>query len=480
MYDEDDGGLGSSWYTKYRPKTLGEYCGDTVKTYVENRFARPEDRPHTVYIAGPRGTGKTTIARILTKYYHCENPNPDGSPCEKCSMCESINDILIAGDSSVECTGVTEIDATTTNTKSKIQEVLSEALERPIYSKYKILIFDECHRITSDAQNSLLKTIEDIPPHLVCIFCTTEDEKVLATIKSRMQVKIPAQRQNIKQFAERLKQISLMEKLTISNEALEIIVKKEDRIPRECINALENIAKSNNYNVSIDTVKEYYGGDTSEIYLEYFKSANNSLADVMLTLKKIRERFRNYTEFTNGLYEFVVDALYIKHGIDTDDYTTEYVKLIKGLFKIYTTSDFDMLLQIMEHLSLNMAPDNDRKNEILLINTALRIGKINLLANGLAMEQNKMVEENKISLEEHIKRVQHTSTDITEQLKMSLTVQDLAETIGDIERVEDKELSLISSTLPELKPIETNTSKNSSSSDSAEKFCDELQDFLNS
>jgi len=105
--------LEKSWYVKYRPKTLEEYSGDKIKNIVEKSFKSIEKYPHTIFVTGPAGTGKTTICRMLSKYYLCENPNEDGTPCEQCSMCETINEMLIEGNSiDVEIPGVQEIDST--------------------------------------------------------------------------------------------------------------------------------------------------------------------------------------------------------------------------------------------------------------------------------------------------------------------------------------------------------------------------------
>ena len=222
-----------SWYTKYRPKTIEEYSGPRIRDIVSKRFTKRENMPHVMMVHGNRGCGKTTFARLISKYYLCSNLTEDG-PCEECEMCKSINEILIGGESSqVECPGVTELDATIMNGKEAIQNVLDDALQSPIYSDFKVLIVDECHMISQAGQNSMLKIIEDIPPHLIVIFATTNPEKVLQTIKSRCQLTLEVRKQSVKDMSNRLMYISEQEGLEVSKEALDIISRKGNRVPRD-------------------------------------------------------------------------------------------------------------------------------------------------------------------------------------------------------------------------------------------------------
>ena len=448
--------ISKSWYTKHRPVTMEEYSGPTIKNTVAKRFRKRENFPHCIYIKGPRGTGKTTFARIISKYYLCENPHEDGTPCEECEMCQQINDILISGKSiDVECPGVTEVDATTANGKEAIQEVMEDAIQAPIYTPYKIIIFDECHMITNQAQNALLKLIEDIPQHLVCIFCTTNDEKVLQTIKSRMQLTLEARKQSVKDMAHRLMEISKLEHLTVSNEALEIIARKGDRVPRECINLLENIAKTYDGEVTVENVKEHLGGVSSGLYIEYFSAANKSLEDILLFIKKLKSNDVKLKDFVNGLMGFVLDSMYIKHGISLEEYPIDYVKAVKELFEMYNSSDFDMLLQVLEYLSNTLTEEDTAKNEILLTTTAMRIAKIELLANGLATESNQAIVENKVSLYEHSKKLNINNEDVVEQMKVDITPADIKDSFDNIRQVANTAGILDNIQIPDIEiPIE--------------------------
>lgn len=428
--------LEKSWYTKYRPTTIEEYSGPKIKSIVKKRFTKKSNMPHVIMMEGERGCGKTTFARIISKYYLCENPHEDGTPCEECEMCRSINEILISGESTqVECPGVTEIDATTMNGKEAIQEVLDDAIQAPIYSQYKVLIIDEVHMVTSAAQNSMLKIIEDIPPHLIVIFATTNPEKVLQTIKSRCQLTLEARKQSIKDMANRLLQISEYENLTVSNEALEIIARKGNRVPRECINILENIAKTYDGEITVDHVREALGGVSSELYMDYFRAANKSLEEILLFVRKLRDNDVKTTDFTNGLMAFVLDSMYIKHGISLEDFPTDYIKSVKELFEMYNSSDFDMLMQVLENMNSNLTADNNSTNEFVLTTTAMRISKINLLANGLAHESEVAIAENKESLYEHSQKLKVNNAEVAEQMKTDITPSVLKDEFENVHQV---------------------------------------------
>lgn len=400
----EDTNVEQSWYTKYRPVTIEQYCGDRVKNIIKKRFTSRDKMPHVIMVYGKRGCGKTTLCRILTKYYMCENPAKDGTPCESCETCQDINDMLIKGQSEVDTSslGIREVDATVANGKDDIQEIIEDAKQPPVIGEYKIIIFDECHMMTQQAQNSLLKIIEDIPPHLVIMFATTNPEKVLQTVKSRCQLTIEVRKQSISDMADRLEEIAKTEALTYSKEALNAIAKKGGCVPRECINILENVAKTYANTVNIDNVVDYLGDISSDYYIDYYKAANDSLNSVLNFINRLKENDVNPRDFVDGLLSFTFDAMYIKHGINLEDYPVSYVKTIKQLFDMYDSSDFDTLLQILEYMSNHVtAGDRSSASDLTIATTAMRIGKIKMLSNGLTSTKSDAEKENRISLVEH-------------------------------------------------------------------------------
>lgn len=468
-----------AWYRKYRPYTMKDYCGERIKQVVQNRFTSEKNRPNVLMIYGTKGCGKTTFARIISKYYLCESP-VNGEPCEECEICKSINEILIDGEPGVECPGVTEVDTTTYNGKNDVQQIIEDAEIAPIYTKYKIIIFDECHEMSKAAQNSLLKIIEDIPPHLVVIFATTDPDKVIGTIHSRCQLKLEARKQSVEDMKDRLLEIANLEGLTTSEDALRLIAKKGDRIPRECINLLENVAKNYNNNVLLENVIESTGDVASEIYMEFFRASNTSLMRVLQFNRTLKEKRISAHDFMSGIMRFSIDAMYIKHGIALEDYTPEYVKQIKELYNTYTSGDFDMLLQILEYASNSLGKD-DAKNEVILITTAMRIGKIKLLADGLRHEQLEASKENNESIVSYSKRTkQMINPDSVKQVITPDSLSKISIGLKEVTDIKDKLLSSASlSVAPEVSLVPDDTLRKEDKEDDTYLSEDELLKMLN-
>ena len=386
-----------AWVRKYRPSSFDDYMGDDVKRLVVNRFADRTSIPNTIMLYGTRGTGKTSMARLLSKEIHCMEP-VDGHSCGECEMCQAIDEYISATEAGAECPGITEIDAATTTGKNDINDIIEDAIVPPMWPlKYKVLILDECHMLSVSAQNSLLKVVEEPPAHLIFILCTTDPEKVIGTIHSRMQLKLEVKKKSVDEMVKKLMWIAEQENLEISPQALQVIAKKGDRIPRECINLLESVAKNYGNVVTLESVREALGDVSNDIYISYYNAANKSLEAILQFNKILKEKDIAPKEFMKGLIRFTLDSMYVRYGIANEDYSIEFVKKAKELFKIYRASDMDALLQIVESASRRIDSD-DTKSELIITTTALRIGKVNLLAQGLAGQAGVASEENMSSV----------------------------------------------------------------------------------
>jgi len=241
---------------KYRPKNLREVLGqDTIKTTLANSV-KLDRLAHAYVFYGPRGCGKTTIARILAKTLNCRKPK-DGTPCDKCPSC-----LEIAESRSLD---VMEIDAASNTGVDEVRSVIiDQAGLSPSRDKYKIYILDEVHMLSKAAFNALLKTIEEPPAHVVFVMATTEQTKVPPTILSRSQC-FRFRPISEELITGRLKEVALKEKLKVSDEALAIIAKAAGGAVRDALTLLDRAASFGKGSVQTEVLNELLGHASADL-----------------------------------------------------------------------------------------------------------------------------------------------------------------------------------------------------------------------
>ena len=185
------------FYRKYRPQKFSEISKPNDAAAALSNQITSNKTGHAYLFIGPRGTGKTTTARIFTKALNCKHLSKEGDPCDKCDSCKAITEGRFLD--------LIEIDAASNRGIDDIRELKDKINLTPVSAKYKVYVVDEVHMLTMEAFNALLKTLEEPPRHAVFILCTTESHKVPDTIKSRCQV-FKFKRASIKQLVERLKE----------------------------------------------------------------------------------------------------------------------------------------------------------------------------------------------------------------------------------------------------------------------------------
>ncbi len=242
-------------YRKYRPRLLSELIGQDLTVEILKNAAKEDKLSHAYLFYGPRGTGKTTAARIVAKIANCETRASDpkfrslGEPCNKCRPCREIDE--------GRALDVIEIDAASNRGIDEIRNLKEGARLSPSSYRYKVFIIDEAHQLTKEAANALLKTLEEPPPHAIFILATTEADKLLPTITSRTQ------RFNFKRVPTQaiLKKLNLIirdEKLEVDGAALELIAASADGSFRDAESLLEQVVSMGN-GTTLDSVERLLG-----------------------------------------------------------------------------------------------------------------------------------------------------------------------------------------------------------------------------
>lgn len=379
---------------RYRSSSIDEYLGEKLRRKMKAIFRNEDSFPQKILLHGTRGCGKTTLARIIAKEYLCED-RKDGHACGKCSMCKEIDDNLIFGEIGQTAFGVMELDASNDSGKEAITDLLQDSLEEPMYPlKRKVYILDECHMLSKGAQNALLKTLEEPPKWSVYILCTTDPEKLLGTVRDRCQEKLKVKKANLDELVDRLEYICRQEGIKTSRGALKMIVNSCNRNPRDSMMKLESISKTYGKTVLLEQVVSELDEVTDEVYMEYYRSANKGLSDVMQFSQKLKDMSIEPLDFINGLVRFTIDCLNIKYGVGLDNYSSGQINAVKEMFSTYNTEDLDCLLQILEHAGKTIS-SNLALGELMISTTAMRISKIKLLAVGLQHEAEQAELENR-------------------------------------------------------------------------------------
>lgn len=340
------------FYRKYRPKNFLELVGqDNIKNVLINSI-KLNKIAHAYIFTGPRGTGKTSTAKIFAKTLNCLN-NSSGVSCDECEMCKTYN----------ESADIIEIDAASNNGVEEIRTLRDSVKIAPYNSKYKIYIIDEVHMLSNSAWNAFLKTLEEPPSHVIFILATTEINKIPETVMSRCQrfdfTKIPEVK-----MTEHLKNICAKEDIHITDDALHEIVKLSNGCLRDALSYLDKISK---FDCEIDSklIEDNFGiiSDTKlkELY-DYIKDGSIDLIN-----KKIDEISNSGItplNFVNDFVNYLLKQIIEKNIIKYDE--IEYVKLIinklNSVVNNFNSLINPFILIKIELLTLNYFPGNNDVN----------------------------------------------------------------------------------------------------------------------
>ena len=298
-------------YRKFRPDSFASVKGqDHIVKTLKNQIMA--DRiGHAYLFCGTRGTGKTSVAKILAKAVNCEHP-VDGNPCGECETCKAI----AAGTSM----NVIEIDAASNNGVDNIREIREEVAYSPTTGKYKVYIIDEVHMLSIGAFNALLKTLEEPPSYVIFILATTEAHKIPITILSRCQ-RYDFKRISINTISSRLMELMEKENVEVEERAIRYIAKKADGSMRDALSLLDQcIAFYLGQKLTYDHVLDVLGAVDTEVFSRFLREIlKNDVAQVMKHLEELVMQGRELGQFVSDFTWYLRNLLLLKSSEELEE-----------------------------------------------------------------------------------------------------------------------------------------------------------------
>ncbi len=387
-------------YRKYRPSNFDEVVGQKIVVNTLINAIENNKISHAYIFSGPRGTGKTSIAKIFAKTINCEHLI-NHIPCNKCSNCIDYNN--------KKTVDIIEIDAASNNGVDEIRNLKSSVNLVPNNSKYKVYIIDEVHMLSTSAFNALLKTLEEPPRYVIFILATTELYKVPETILSRCQ-NFDFGRINISNIVNRLSYICECESIKIDDEALKTIAIYSNGGMRDAIGLLDQLSSYKNELITVNDVDDICGSVSSEQMFSLINNLlGNNLKSVINNIIKYNDDGKNLLIIFEKMVDTFKDLLIYNNASDyfTDKNVKEKLELYSSKIeerKIYN------LIDILNETIKNMKYEN---NKLLLAELCLI--KLNSLLNN-----NKQVVKEKVNKQPIIKN-EETKKNISQEIKLTST-----------------------------------------------------------
>lgn len=385
-------------YRKYRPGNFDDLVGQSeVSSIIKNEILNNKIS-HAYLFSGPRGTGKTSTAKIIARMINCSNLSCDGVPCGNCPSCLNFN----------SNSDIVEIDAASNNGVDEIRELRDKVNLVPTFGKYKIYIIDEVHMLTTQAFNALLKTLEEPPSHVIFILATTEFYKIPVTVVSRCQ-KFQFLKFSNEEIMKKLSEIARKESILASEEVLFEIARLADGGLRDAINMLDQLSSFKSEELNIQDVYRLNGvisyGEFKNLLLSVY---SNDIVKIIEFFDDVDKNGKSFDRFIEDLISFMKDILIYKNTSILNSNIEEKNQALVELSNVFSENSlYDFIFSLND---LSSRIKNSSFGKILLVTEFIKfsnqlsnskISGDDSIINGEEKEDNGFVSNSNYYLSNH-------------------------------------------------------------------------------
>jgi len=384
-------------YRKYRPSNFDDVVGQEIVVKTLKNALKTNKMSHAYMFSGPRGTGKTTIAKILAKAINCNNLK-EGIPCDKCSNCMTIVNN--------KSTDIIEIDAASNNGVDEIREIRNKINLVPSELKYKVYIIDEVHMLSIGAFNALLKTLEEPPAHVIFILATTDPHKVPVTIVSRCQC-FEFQRISDNLIVERLSDICLKENIKIQENVLEKIAKISEGGMRDSLGILDKVSSYSTDLITLEVFNNINGLVEDDVRTDFISSVfDKNFSQLLMITDEIYNSGKNFIIFVQDLIDdlrkYMIDYYINGNEIYSIDFILSFIKTLNELLiNLKNVNNLKVMFEasILSFVDKNNSTTVDVKDENIIKKDSL------IATNNTNVFIDENVINNEISKKDNMKNV---------------------------------------------------------------------------
>ena len=344
-------------YRKYRPSSFSEVSGENEIVKSLKLSLKNKSMAHAYLFSGPRGVGKTTIARLIAKGVNCLNLKENGEPCNECKNCKAINE--------GRCSDLIEIDAASNRSIDEIRSLKEKINYQPVEGLKKVYIIDEAHMLTKEAFNALLKTLEEPPAHVIFILATTELEKILPTIISRCQ-RYDFKPLDLEEMKSGLEHILKEENLSMTDDVYPVIYENSSGSMRDSISILERlIVTANGKEINLKIAEDTLGiTPSSKIKIFLNKILNENEYDIINELESLANESFDIELFFKDLAKYCKNAI-LKKELDID----KGLKIISTIYDVIGKFKFEDDKKLVGYVIVAEILSNTKQTVVKVVTT---------------------------------------------------------------------------------------------------------------